>query len=55
MMPSYSHQTCITYEDVNSAFLDAKDKFGLPKVEEKFSIMDVKKTRSYILQGQALL
>ena len=54
MMPSYSHQTCITYEDVNSAFLDAKDKFGLPKVEEKFSIMDVKKTRSDFLQGQAL-
>ena len=47
MMPSYSHQTCITYEDVNTAFMDARDKFGIPPPsKEKFSIMDVRKIYS---------
>ena len=41
MMPSYSHQTCISYEDVNAAFHEARNKFGLPPVEKKFGIADV--------------
>ena len=50
MMPSYSHQTCISYEDVNAAFHEARNKFGLPPVEKKFGIADVNVVLSTCLE-----
>ena len=41
MMPSYTHQTCVTYEDLNAAFDHASSKFGIPHVGEKFTVMNV--------------
>ena len=41
MIPSYSHQTCVTYEDLNVAFDDATSKFGIAHVGEKFTVTDV--------------
>ena len=41
MIPTYSHQTCVTYEDLNAAFDDASSKFGIAHVGEKFSAQNV--------------
>ena len=41
MIPSYSHQTCVTYEDLNVAFDDATSKFGIAHVGEKFTVTNV--------------
>lgn len=41
MIPSYSHQTCVTYEDLNLAFDDATSKFGIAHVGEKFTVTNV--------------
>ena len=41
MIPTYSHQTCVTYEDLNAAFDDARSKLGIPPVGEKFTLLNV--------------
>ena len=41
MIPSYSHQTCVTFEDLNAAFDDATSNFGIAHVGEKFTVTNV--------------
>ena len=41
MIPTYSHQTCVTYEDLNAAFDDASSKFGIAHAGEKFTAQNV--------------
>ena len=36
-----SQNTCITYDAVNTAFISARDRVGLPPVRGKFTTHDV--------------
>ena len=41
MIPTYSHPTCVTYEDLIAAFDDASSKCGIAHAGEKFTAQNV--------------
>jgi len=54
--PNYQGEnTCITFEAVNSAFLSARDRVGLPPVKGKFSSHDVGNLGTVIYEASRYL
>ena len=46
LQPLWPPQSCVTYQDINSAFIDAGEKFGFPQSDGK-SMIEVRLEKVY--------